>query len=463
MAESTSSTHPEAELDGVSLAQKAVEGIELSEEEHCAVATEMFERWQSGAPKSALEVEYWNNAASHGKRFTSYIRRWLGHETERKSAQTLRVERLETLLRVHGINPTETDELKEEYRLVAKSRESALAAIRVYNDPIGGYRSETFIVLMAIAWNSLFQAIMEQDGDDYYEYDKDGQQVIIGGQIKVKRTRDLMLHVIPERNAVQANLDFFLKLRHSISHRYLPALDIQIASEAQAMLLNYENLLIEHFGGEAGLAEQLLVPLQLSGFRDVAAGQSLKQAQAKLPVDVQDFLNRHREQVSDEVLCSPEYALRIFFVPITANRERSADAVSRFVKPGTTPPEVEKALQRLAVVTKPKQVPVASGDLFKPSEVVDLVGAHLPFRFKMDTHTHSWRYYNVRPPGGSDHPELTNQQYCRWDRLLRGYGYTQAWIDKLVEELKNPTTYQAVVGYPPPSQIEDKASEEETA
>ena len=449
MAEPTSSTHAEAELDGVGLAQKAVEGINLSEEEHRAVATEMFERWQSGAPKSALEVEYWNNATSHGKRFTSYVRRWLGHETERKSAQTLRVERLEALLRVHGISPTEASKLEEEYRLVAKSRESALAAIRVYNDPTGGYRSETFIVLMAIAWNSLFQAIMERNSEDYYEYDKHGQVVLIDGQAKVKGTRDLMLHVIPDKYAVQANLDFFLKLRHIISHRYLPALDVQIASEAQAMLLNYENLLIEHFGVEAGLAEQLLVPLQLSGFRDAAVSRSLKQAQAQLPVDVQDFLNRYREDVSDKVLRSPEYALRIFFVPITANRQRSADAVAQFVKPGMAPPEVEQALQKLAVVTKPKQVPVASGDLYRPSEVVQLVTQHLPFRFTMDAHIRSWQYYDVRPPGNSDQPELTDQQYCRWDRLLKGYGYTQAWVQKLIEELSDPSTYEAVVGYRP--------------
>jgi hypothetical protein len=409
----------------------------------------MYERWQSGAPKSALEVEYWNAATSHGKRFTSYIRRWLGHETERKSAQTLRIERLEALLKVHGISPTEPDALKEQYRLVVKSRESALAAIRVYNDPIAGYRSETFIVLMVIAWNSLFQAIMERDGDDYYERDSHGQPILIDGQAKVKGTLKLMLHVIPDRNAIQANLDFFLRLRHRISHRYLPALDLQIASEAQAMLLNYENLLVEYFGVEASLVAQLSVPLQLSRFRDAMTGRSLKEAQAQLPVDIQDFLNRHREEVSDEVLRSPEYALRIFFVPITANRQRSADAVTRFVKPGTVPTEVERAIQGLAVVTKPKQVPVESGDLFRPSEVVDLVSERLPFRFTMITHTRSWKHYKARPSGGSDQPELTNQQYCRWDRLMRAHGYTQAWVDMLVQELSDPATYEAVVGYRP--------------
>ena len=70
-----------------------------------------------------------------------------------------------------------------------------------------------------------------------------------------------------EHRAVRANLDFFLKLRNQIAHRYLPALDTEIVGEAQAMLLNFEELLLAKFGKEATLGEQLAVPLQLSGFR----------------------------------------------------------------------------------------------------------------------------------------------------------------------------------------------------
>ena len=66
---------------------------------------------------------------------------------------------LAALLRANGISPTEDEELAEEYRLWAKSRESARVAVRVYKDPDAGIRTETFLVLMVVAWNALLQAM----------------------------------------------------------------------------------------------------------------------------------------------------------------------------------------------------------------------------------------------------------------------------------------------------------------
>lgn len=424
---------------------------EISDDEHRSVAADMYARWEAGESKSSLEIEVWSDATSHGKRFTAYVRRWLGRETERKSGQTEQIERLESLLRVHGISPTDAGDLDEEYRLLAKAREAALAAIRVYNDPLAGFRTETFIVLMVIAWNSLFQAMLEQEGTDYYERDDLGKQLLIDGRPRVRDTWELVKLALPghEKQAVRANLDFFLRLRHLIAHRYLPALDVQVVSEAQAMLLNLENLLVGQFGEEAALGDRLCVPLQLSGFRGDGSLTSLRRAQAQLPTDVQEFLCRHREEVPEEVLRSPEYALQIFFVPVTANRERSADALVQFVRPGELTPEMEAALQNLAVVTKPKRVAVASDDLLRPTEVVNLVRERLPFRFTSDTHQRAWKHYGVRPATGSAEPEATDERYCKWDRLLRGYGYTRAWVERLVTDLSDASEYERVVGFAP--------------
>lgn len=424
---------------------------ELSEDQHRAVAKEMYERWQAGEAKSQLEIEYWQNATSHGKAFTAHVKKWLGVETERKSGQTEQIDRLEGLLRAHGVSPSEAGDLEEEWRLVAKARESALAALRVYNDPLAGFRTETFIVLMVIAWNSIFQAMLERDGTDYYQRNPEGGLVVVDDRPKVLDTAALMALAIggTEKRAVRANLDFFVRLRNLISHRYIPALDIAIVSEAQAMLLNFENLLTDQFGAESALGDRLAVPLQLSGFRNADALRSLKQAQAQLPVDVTDFLCRHRDEQPDEVVRSSEYALQVFFVSVAANRDRSADAVVTFVRPGEVSAEVEEQLQQAAVVTKPKQVPVASGDLLRASEVVNLVTERLPFRFTMDTHTRCWRHYGVRPPSGAGEKEAVDGRYCSFDRLSGGYGYTRAWVEKLVRDLSSPDTYEEVVGVPP--------------
>ena len=429
----------------------ALDQEQLTDEQHVQLAAEMYERWQQGAPKSRLEIEYWGNATAHGKAFSGYVKRWLGIETERQSSQSARIAELEALLRANGISPTEAGDLTEEYRLLAKSRECALAALRVFNDPLSAFRTETFIVLMIIAWNSLLQALLERSSVDYYERDESGAQVIIGGRAKVLETWKLVQLALStdEYRAVRANLDFFLGLRHQISHRYLPALDVAVTGEAQAMLLNFENLLVNRFGEEAALGDRLAVPLQLSGFRNQETLRSLRKAQAQLPTDVSDYLTRHRSGVDDDVLTNSEYCLQIFFVPVAANRERSADAVVRFVPLDRVTPELEQLLSQTRVVTKRRITPVASADLLRPTEVVNLVAERLPYRFTMDTHTRCWRHYKLRPPSGSGEPEATNDRYCRWDRLMKGYGYTRAWVEKLVRDLSDEGKYESVVGYAP--------------
>src|ERR1700685_1833137 len=51
--------------------------------------------------------------------------------------------------------------------LIGKSREAALSAIRVFNDPMTQFKSETYIVLMMIAWTYLLHAYFRQEGIEY--------------------------------------------------------------------------------------------------------------------------------------------------------------------------------------------------------------------------------------------------------------------------------------------------------
>lgn len=54
--------------------------------------------------------------------------------------------------------------------LIAKSREAALTAIRVFNDPQVNFKSETFIVLMIIAWTYLLHAHYREKRIEYRYY-----------------------------------------------------------------------------------------------------------------------------------------------------------------------------------------------------------------------------------------------------------------------------------------------------
>lgn len=59
--------------------------------------------------------------------------------------------------------------------LIAKSRESGLCAIRVFNDPHVSFKSETFIVLMIIAWTYLLHAYYRKKGIEYRYFDQKGK------------------------------------------------------------------------------------------------------------------------------------------------------------------------------------------------------------------------------------------------------------------------------------------------
>ena len=67
----------------------------------------MYARWQQGATKSGLEIEYLGKVESHGKLFSSLVRRHLGIETEKRSSSALEIDRLRRLLLANGIDPDE--------------------------------------------------------------------------------------------------------------------------------------------------------------------------------------------------------------------------------------------------------------------------------------------------------------------------------------------------------------------
>jgi hypothetical protein len=65
-------------------------------------------------------------------------------------------------------------------------------------------------------------------------------------------------------------------------------------------------------------------------------------------------------------------------------------------------------------------------------------------RFNVSIHSACWRKYNVRPAGGNPNPEQTDYRYCIYDKMHNDYGYTQAWVDFLIEKLqtkKSSTAY----------------------
>src|SRR5213594_4238421 len=59
--------------------------------------------------------------------------------------------------------------------LIEKSRESALAAVQIFNNPQVTFKSEIFIVLMNIAWTYLLHAYYRKKAIEYRYFELKGK------------------------------------------------------------------------------------------------------------------------------------------------------------------------------------------------------------------------------------------------------------------------------------------------
>jgi hypothetical protein len=67
----------------------------------------------------------------------------------------------------------------------------------------------------------------------------------------------------------------------------------------------------------------------------------------------------------------------------------------------------------------------------------------------VSVHAICWKKYGVRPPSGVPNPEKTDYRYCTYDRMHNDHGYTQAWIDFLIEKLRDETELESLYKWPP--------------
>ena len=339
--------------------------------------------------------------------------------------------------------------------LLEKSREAALLAVEVYNKPNTSFRTGGYIVLMHIAWTSLFHAIFEREGEKYFYREKNERRYRrIDGEKKAWELKDCIRHYYKTENPPERkNLEFFIKLRNKIEHRFLPQLDIDIFGESQAMLINYENLLVKEFGEKYALKENLVFTLQFSSYYQEEQQAAIKGKIAKEYKNVKQFIERYRHNLSPEIYSDLRYSFRVFLIPKVGNRKSSSDVAIEFIKYDPNNPKEMEQYGKFIVAIKEKRV---INDGFKAGEVAEKVynalKSNMPEGWKFNAsyhHVKCWKYYGIRPNKGDTNPEKTNEKYCYYDKPFRQYVYTQEWIDFLIEKLKDREEYKRIFGrYP---------------
>lgn len=420
------------------MAEPKAEDIELAER--------LLAEWDQGrgASKSQLELREWDDATSHGRRFDRFIRRTLGVATTRPSKQSDRIGELESQLRRLGVLPLGARASSWEAQL-QHARNAALAALKAWNDPGAAFRTGTFALLFVTAWNSLAIAILQQRNGEWRELDDEGNPTLFEGMERSRETLDLVRDAFPEseHRGLRENVYDWVQLRNCVAHRHLPALDAAVIPQAQAGLLNFENALADNFGGDFLLAEQLSVPLQLSGFRDPGVLSSLKRLQASLPLDVQAILAR-AENTDPELLLDQTYMLRVAFIPAVPASGRSPDAVAYFLKPGQVPEELEEAVQEYVVLPKLARPPRPN---LGAKDVIRAFQNRTGFRLTLTQHLEIARSEGVRRSREEQDSKGPDARFCEYVPAAKLYLYNEAWVDRLVELLGTVEGYRKVLGY----------------
>ena len=308
--------------------------------------------------------------------------------------------------------------------LLQKSREAALNAVQSFNYPLTTFKTETFIVLMVIAWTYLLHAYYRAQKFEYRYYSQRPKRrrfirdPSTGAFRYWELKRCLNEGACPLDKPTKNNLFFLIGLRNEIEHHQSAGVDERLSGRYLACCLNYERYICELFGEQYSLGTVAAFTLQ---FRDLTAVTSEKESVAPLPSQVAKYLQEFEANLSDEEIRSVHYQFRILFVPLLANRKGQADAMTEFVPyDSEIAKEVNEKYQQVVIkeVERNKHLPTA---------IIEKMNEEGYPNFKMQNHTDLWKKSDAKNPGKGFGAQIAKQWYWydRWIGVVREHCSSQ--------------------------------------
>ena len=272
--------------------------------------------------------------------------------------------------------------------LLQHSREAALNAVQTFNNPLTTFKTETFIVLMSIAWTYLLHAYYHRERIEY-RYCSQGPQRrkfdrMESGAFKYwDLAQCLKTSSCPLDDSTKRNLCFLIGLRNEIVHHQSTGVDHQFASRYLACCLNYERYICQLFGEQHSLRDAAAFTLQ---FRDIAVGSGPSEAPIRLPSNVAKFVREFDEGMPDKDFESPHYRVRFLFTPVIAKSRAQADEVIQFIPFDS---EQSREINRIILkeIERPKHLPM---------EVVAMMEDEGYPKFSIHYHTQLWKSLDAR-------------------------------------------------------------------
>lgn len=304
--------------------------------------------------------------------------------------------------------------------LLQKSKESALAAVKIFNDPLIKFKSESFIVLIIISWTYLLHSFYRSKNIDYRYYE---QKITRKRYDKTKRgnfkfwelERCLNDEHCPVDNDAVNNLKFLIGLRHEVEHQMTLNLDEYVSGKYQACLLNYNKYLCSLFGSHHSLEKHLSYSLQ---FMELSEEQVTGiKPDANIPQKLKAYIVEFDNNLSEDEFNSPRYSFRLLFSRKLVNRPGQADKVVEFIDPKS---ELAKTIDKEYWVKKEVEK-----KKFLPGNVVRECKAAGYRKFRIKEHTDFWKKENAKDPSKGYGSQVENTWY-----------WYQNWVDKCLDHCK---------------------------
>lgn len=300
--------------------------------------------------------------------------------------------------------------------LLAKSKEAALNAVQIYNNPLVKFKCESFVVMMVIAWTYLLHAYYRRQRIEY-RYFKQGRNrrkfdKTRSGEFKYwELERCLNDDKCPLDGATKHNLRFLVGLRHRVEHQMVLGLDAYVGSRYQACCLNYEYYVTTLFGPAHSVASSLALALQ---FRDISLALEGKEIPASIPARLANYITTFDASIGED-FHSPRYACRYFFSRRLAGKVGQADRVVEFI-PSSSPlaEQINKEYWVLKEVERPK---------FGAKVIVYMMKNEGFVRFNLHHHTGLWKAKDAKNPAKGYGAEVCGQWfwYERWINEVRAH------------------------------------------
>ncbi len=301
--------------------------------------------------------------------------------------------------------------------LLHKSREAALSAVQIFNNPIMRFKSETYIVLMIIAWTYLLHAYYRKNKVEYRYYNRKVKRRRFdrtrSGEYKHwELERCLNDRQSPIDKVTATNLRFLIGLRHKIEHQMIISLDDYLSGRYQACALNYNQYIRELFGDKYGIEKYLTHSIQ---FLPISYEQLDRNGDVDIEgisSEVRNYITEFDNSLSKEEHNSERFSYRLIFTKKLVNNIGKADRVIEFIDPDS---ELAKQMNKRYTVLKETE-----RQKFLPSEIVRQMRDQGYINFSMYYHTQLWKELEAKKSAKGFGVELAGRWfwYERWVNIV---------------------------------------------